>query len=61
LDYKPFEQWAEEGARDTETLASQRVEELLDQYQQPALDPGKLEALDSYIAKTKETAPDAFA
>ncbi len=61
LDYKPFETWSEEGGRDTEALAAQRVETLLSQYQQPPMDPATLEALDAYIAKTKETAPDAFA
>ena len=61
LDYKPFETWAEEGGADTETLAARRVEQLLTAYQAPALDPGVSEALDAYIAKTKETAPDAFA
>ena len=39
LDYKPFETLYEEGARDTMTLASARVEYLLSNYQQPALDP----------------------
>ncbi|MGR3511780.1 MAG: trimethylamine methyltransferase family protein [Paracoccaceae bacterium] len=61
LDYKPFETWSEEGALDTEALATRRVETLLSQYQAPPMDPGTLQALDAYIAKTKETAPDAFA
>ena len=61
LDYKPFETWAEEGSADTETLASRRVETLISQYQAPHMDPSVLEALDAYIAQTKETAPDAFA
>ena len=61
LDYKPFETWAEEGGADTETLAARRVEQLLAAYQAPKLDPGINEALNAYVAKTKETAPDAFA
>ena len=61
LDYKPFETWAEEGGADTETLAARRVEQLLAAYQAPALDAGVNEALNAYVAKTKETAPDAFA
>jgi trimethylamine---corrinoid protein Co-methyltransferase len=60
LDYKPFETWDEEGARDTATLASARVKRLLDNYQQPALDPGIAEALDAYVAKAKAATPDAF-
>ena len=61
LDYKPFETWSEEGARDTQALATERAASLLSQYQMPGMDPSTLEALNSYIAKTKETAPEAFA
>ena len=61
LDYKPFETWSEEGARDTEALAEDRVATLLAQYQAPALDPAILEALNGYIALQKENAPEAFA
>ena len=60
LDYKPFEQWEEEGARDTETLAADRVERLLGQYQKPALDPAVEEALTAYVAEKKASMPDAF-
>lgn len=60
LDYKPFETWEEEGAQDTQALAAARVETLLSQYQQPALDPGIQEALDAYIAERKASLPDAF-
>ncbi|NNE87344.1 MAG: trimethylamine methyltransferase family protein [Silicimonas sp.] len=61
LDYKPFEQWSEEGARDTVALAATRVEKLLADYQQPALDPAKAEALAGYVAEKKAAEPDAFA
>ncbi len=61
LDYKPFETWLEDGAQDTQALATKRVETLLSQYQAPALeDPSKLEELDAYIAVTKENAPNSF-
>ena len=60
LDYKPFETWEEEGARDTQALAALRVEKLLNDYQQPALDPGIDEALKAYIAEKKASMPDAF-
>ena len=60
LDYKPFETWDEEGARDTVTLAAVRVKRMLDTYQQPALDPGIAESLDDYVARKKAEAPDAF-
>ncbi|WP_137700543.1 trimethylamine methyltransferase family protein [Marimonas lutisalis] len=60
LDYKPFETWEDEGARDTQALASARVEKLLGSYQAPALDPGIAEALDAYVQQKKDAEPDAF-
>ncbi|MDW3184116.1 trimethylamine methyltransferase family protein [Roseobacter sp.] len=60
LDYKPFETWEDEGARDTQTLASLRVEKMLADYQQPALDPSINEALSDYIARKKAAEPDSF-
>jgi len=49
LDYKPFETWSDEGARDT-----------LADYQQPHLDPSIDEALKAYIRQKKDSMPDAF-
>jgi trimethylamine--corrinoid protein Co-methyltransferase len=60
LDYKPFETWEEEGARDTVRLASARVAKLLRDYQGPALDPGVNEALNEFVARRKAEMPDAF-
>ncbi|QEW20597.1 trimethylamine:corrinoid methyltransferase [Marinibacterium anthonyi] len=60
FDYKPFETWDEEGARDTQALASERVAKMLETYQQPTLDPAVLEALDAYVARKKAGMPDAF-
>jgi trimethylamine--corrinoid protein Co-methyltransferase len=60
FDYKPFETWDEEGARDTEALAAQRVTRLLGDYQQPALDPGIAEALEAFVTRRKAEMPDAF-
>ena len=60
LDYKPFETWADEGERDTYKLATNRVEFLLNNYQQPALDPAVAEALSAYVAEKKASMPDAF-
>ena len=60
LDYKPFETWDEEGARDTQALASVRVSKMLGDYQQPALDPAITEALQDYIDRRKASEPDAF-
>ena len=60
FDYKPFETWAEEGARDTQALAGERVTKLLGDYQQPALDEGIAESLTDYVARRKAEMPDAF-
>lgn len=60
LDYKPFETWEDEGARDTQALASIRVEKLLADYRQPEMDPAIAEALTDYIARKKAAEPDSF-
>ena len=60
LDYKPFETWEEEGARDTEALASARVAKLLTDYQQPALDPEIAQKLQAYVQARKDSMPDSF-
>ncbi|MEM8653892.1 MAG: trimethylamine methyltransferase family protein [Pseudomonadota bacterium] len=60
LDYKPYETWEDEGARDTAQLASLRVQKLLSDYQQPAMDPAIREALEAYVAQKKAAEPDSF-
>ena len=60
FDYKPFETWYEEGARDTYSLAAERVSSQLANYQQPPLDPEILAALEKYVADKKAAMPDAF-
>ena len=60
FDYKPFETWYEEGARDTYSLAAERVAAQLANYQQPPLDPEILAALEKYVADKKAAMPDAF-
>ena len=60
FDYKPFETWYEEGARDTFTLAAERVAHQLASYRQPPLDPEILAALEKYVADKKAAMPDAF-
>jgi trimethylamine--corrinoid protein Co-methyltransferase len=60
LDYKPFETWYEEGARDTQALAGERVKKMLGDYQAPELDAGIRESLDAYVARRKSEMPDAF-
>lgn len=60
LDYKPFETWEEEGARDTATLAALKVARMLGEYQAPDLDLGIAEALSEYVAGRKAAVPDSF-
>jgi trimethylamine--corrinoid protein Co-methyltransferase len=60
LDYKPFETWEDEGARDTQSLATARVEKMLNDYVKPPLDQGIADGLNDYIAKRKEAEPDSF-
>ncbi|MEO0750757.1 MAG: trimethylamine methyltransferase family protein [Pseudomonadota bacterium] len=60
LDYKPFETWAEEGARDTMALANEKMKQMLANYQQPAMDPAILETLTAYVDQKKASMKDAF-
>ncbi len=60
FDFKPYETWSEEGARDTVSLATERLQRLLDTYQQPPLDPSIHAALTEYMAEKKASMPDAF-
>ena len=41
-------------------LASARVDKLLAEYQQPAMDPAINEALNAYVAQKKASEPDSF-
>jgi len=59
LDYKPFETWAEEGARDSAQIAALRVERMMAEYEAPPIDPGVAEALGAYVAERKAAAPAA--
>ncbi|KAE9628519.1 trimethylamine methyltransferase [Parasedimentitalea maritima] len=59
-DYKPFETWEEEGARDTMELATDRVAYLVDNYQAPSLDPEIRSALLAYVAAKKDSMADSF-
>ena len=61
LDYKPFEQWSDEGEKDSVALAAQKIERDLSNYQRPAIDPGVEEQLEAFVAEKKAAEPDAFA
>ena len=60
LDYRPFETWSEDGGPDTEALASRKAAKLLSEFEAPALDQGRLEAIDDFISRKKLSMPDSF-
>ncbi|MEM1199174.1 MAG: trimethylamine methyltransferase family protein [Pseudomonadota bacterium] len=59
-DNNSFEQWEVDGALRTDQTANKLVSRTLAEYEAPPLDPGIDEALQAYIAKKKESMPDAF-
>ena len=58
-DNNTFEQWSSEGCIESNARARVRVREMLDSYQEPALDPAIDEALRAFIACRMEELPDA--
>jgi trimethylamine--corrinoid protein Co-methyltransferase len=58
-DNNTFEQWSSEGCIESNARARVRVREMLDSYQEPALDPAIDEALRAFIARRMEELPDA--
>jgi trimethylamine--corrinoid protein Co-methyltransferase len=59
-DNNSFEQWEIEGEKRIEQRANALCRSWLDSYEAPPLDPAIDEALQAYIAKRKESMPDAF-
>jgi trimethylamine--corrinoid protein Co-methyltransferase len=57
-DANSFEQWESEGSLSATKRANKIWKDLLERYEQPAIDPAKLEALQEYIAKRKASMPD---
>ena len=55
-----FEQWEDDGAKDTERRACERWQQMLRDYQMPDLDEAKDEELLAFIAKRKEAMADAW-
>ena len=60
LNYKPFETWQEEGEKDLTYEANKRAKHLLKSYEPPDLDKSRREELSEYVAKKKDSMPDAF-
>jgi len=61
FDNNSIEQWQAEGSVEITARALNRARDLLNEYQEPKLDPGKDEALRDYIARREREIPAAEA
>jgi trimethylamine---corrinoid protein Co-methyltransferase len=52
-DIRPFESWVESGSPDATQRAHIMWKRLLENYQQPPIDPAKVEEIEAYIAKRR--------
>jgi trimethylamine--corrinoid protein Co-methyltransferase len=59
-DNNSFEQWEAEGSQDAMQRANKLWKDMLAEYEAPEIDPGVDEALLEFIAKKKDSMPDAF-
>jgi trimethylamine--corrinoid protein Co-methyltransferase len=59
-DSENVESWEEGGSKDMRKRAFERWNEMLKQYEPPALDAAKKEALTDYVARRKSELPDAW-
>ena len=59
-DNNSFEQWLAEGEKTAPQRANDIARRWLGSYEAPYLDPGIEEGLKDFIAKKKESMPDAF-
>jgi trimethylamine--corrinoid protein Co-methyltransferase len=53
-DLRPYQTWAEDGAKTATERAGRVWKQLLENYQPPPLDADKREALDAYVARRKQ-------
>ena len=61
FDNNSIEQWQADGAAETPERALAYARALLDDYEEPTLDPGTNEALQDYIARREREIPAADA
>src|SRR5690606_41776599 len=59
-DNNSYEQWLAEGQKDARKRANEMARRWLDSYEAPPLDPGIKEGLNDFVARRKESMPDAF-
>ncbi|HET7181498.1 MAG TPA: trimethylamine methyltransferase family protein [Candidatus Limnocylindrales bacterium] len=60
-DWRNFETWAEDGARTATQRANGIWKRLLSEFEPPPMDPGRLEALDAFVARRKREIEGATA
>lgn len=58
-DNNSFEQWTQDGAHDITWRATRRWQSMLAEYQPPAIDVARDEALKDFIQRRKDAVPDA--
>lgn len=61
FDNNSIEQWMADGSKDITARALERAKKLLGEYEEPALDPAKDEALWDYIDRREREIPAADA
>jgi trimethylamine--corrinoid protein Co-methyltransferase len=59
-DANSFEQWESDGGLDMARRANHLWKKQLESYEEPALDAGKLEALEAYVRQRKDAMPDRW-
>ncbi len=59
LDDNSFEQWVEDGSRDTAMIANEKYKQMLSDYELPPLDPAIDEALLDFIKERKDSFEDS--
>ena len=53
-NWQNYEAWAEAGSLDATARATRLWKKALEEYEQPAMEPDRLEALEAYVARRKE-------
>jgi trimethylamine--corrinoid protein Co-methyltransferase len=53
-NWQNYEAWQEAGGLDATGRATRLWKKALEEYQQPAMDPARLQELEAYVAKRKE-------
>ncbi len=59
-DNNSFEQWQAEGEKTAPQRANELARRWLESYEAPPIDPGIAEGLEDFVARKKESMPDAF-